>query len=349
MLGPDAAVSGPAKQVQNVAALWIGRVGDLIVSTPLLRSLRRAFPDARILLVTSEPCADTAGLIPFVDEVAVLRGFYRPMAAARLAAALLGRSWDLLVDLNPSFSKTSAALAALARARVRLSFKKGRLDRAFTRQVEAPGLAEHMLDRYRRLAAAFGGEFDERTELSLTSAHEKAAGWLLIEAGILPDKLNVLIHPGNFKKFDHRWPQEKFAALTDLLLKEQDVRLVYLAGPGEEARVRGILAGLSVAVPLIGPASIGVTAAVLRPFDLCVVNATGTMHLAAAVGTPTFGFYSGYADKVWRPRGPRHIGLVSRSWTSCRDITVEEAYAALRSEFARRLPAEGRSPPGLDE
>lgn len=67
----------------------------------------------------------------------------------------------------------------------------------------------------------------------------------------------------------------------------------------------------------------------MKRMDLCVLNVTGTTHLAAALGCPTFGFYSGYTDAVWRPRGPRHWGAVSSSWESCRGISVDEAYAAL--------------------
>lgn len=342
------AASGDPALARNIAALWIGRLGDLIVSTPALRSLRRTFPAARIVLVTGEACAGAARLIPFVDEVLIHPKLRHPFQALRLAHGLLGRRWDLLVDLNPSFSKTSALLAALARADVKLAFRKNRLDAVFTRGIDPPGESEHMLDRYRRLAAAFGGDFDERTELSLTRAHERAAGWMLIEAEVLPDKVNVLVHPGNFKKYDHRWPEEKFAALTDRLLKEQDVRLAYLAGPGEEEPVRGILSRVAAPVHMIAPGPIGVSAAVIRRFDLCVLNVTGTMHLAAALGTPTFGFYSGYTDKVWRPRGTDHAGVVSRDWGSCRDITVEEAFSSLRGVLDRLRPITDPAA-GLDE
>ncbi|MFA6317376.1 MAG: glycosyltransferase family 9 protein [Elusimicrobiota bacterium] len=333
-----AASSGLSAGVRDAVVLWVGRVGDLLVSTPVLRSLRRTFPGARVLLVVGESCGDAARLIPFVDEIALYPRLSRPLAAVGLAADLLGRRRDLLIDLNPSFSKTSAILALLARAREKLSFRKGRMDSAFTRQVPPAGEDEHMLDRYRRLAEAFGGVFEDRLEISLRPEHEDAAGRLLMKAGVRPDKRNVLIHPGNFKKYDHRWPEEKFAALTARLLKEPDVRPVFLAGPGEEARVRGIIAPFGEAVPIIVPGPIGVTAAVTKEFDLAVVNATGTLHLAAAVNTPTFGFYSGYAGKVWKPRGPGHGGLVSTTWTSCRDIAVDDAFAALRADLDQLKP-----------
>ncbi|MBI5211432.1 MAG: glycosyltransferase family 9 protein [Elusimicrobia bacterium] len=332
-----------ATRVRDVLSLWLGRVGDLIVATPALRAIRRRFPLARHTLVTSRLCAATAALIPFVDETVV----HRPRALASLAAVLLGRRHDLLVDLNPSASKTSAALSFLARSPIKLSFKKGRLDGVFTHQVAAPARDEHMLDRYARLAAALAAEYEDRLELRLPPAAEAEADAILARSGLapLPGKLTIVIHAGNFKKYDHRWPEEKFAALTGLLLKEPGVRLAYLAGPGEEAPTRAIVAPWSHApgsdapgcdaVPLLPSSSLGVVGALLRKVDLAILSVTGTMHLAAAVGTPTFGFYSGYADKVWRPRGPQHAGLVSREWTSCRDIAVDDAYAWLREVLAR--------------
>jgi ADP-heptose:LPS heptosyltransferase len=60
---------------------------------------------------------------------------------------------------------------------------------------------------------------------------------------------------------------------------------------------------------------------------------TGTTHLAAALGVPTFCFYAGYTNTVWHPPGPIHRGVSSKSWTSCRDISVEEAYSTLVSDL----------------
>ena len=318
--------------VRRVTALYLGRVGDLVVSTPMLRSLKLGFPRAALRLVTSSPCRDAAALIPFPDETLLAYRVRHPLKNLRLARSLR-EPCDLLVDLNPSFSRSAAALVALAAAPVKLSFEKQRLRRLYTHRVDAPGEREHMLDRFARLAEALGTPYEPRMELKTTEQDERNAERILnenLETGTGP---RVLIHPGNFKKYDNRWPEEKFGQLTERILKNTNAQAVFLAGPGEEIQVRKIISGIPQSIrpkaPLLPSAPLGVTAALIRRVDLCALNITGTTHVAAAVGTPTFGFYSGYTDAVWRPRDPRHSGCVSDQWESCRSITVEAAWDGL--------------------
>ncbi len=315
------------ERIKTVAAILLGRLGDLIMATPFLRSLRLRFPRAGIRLFTSGACREAAGLIPFVDEALAFQG----MASIQTAAALLANRCDLLVDLNPSFSRRSAALSVLARSSLKLSFLRGRFDWVFDLHADPPGEKEHMLERYARLAKALGAPYEPKTELRLKPEDEEKAEDLMERLDPKPKGLRVAIHPGNFKKFDNRWPEGKFAELTDRLLEDPGLSLFYLAGPGEEEPVRAIVARLKRPVPVLPPASLGVIGALMKRMDLCVLNITGTTHLAAALGVPTFGFYSGYTHAVWRPRGAIHAGVVSDSWESCRGIPVEEAWAALKA------------------
>lgn len=327
--------SSDSSQVKNVTALLVGRLGDLIVATPLLRALRARFPSARLRLVTSSLAAGAAEVIPFIDETLASERFVRPLANLRLAGKLLRGPCDVLIDLNPSFSRISAAMAATIRAPLKIAFEKGRLDRLYGRRAAKPAENEHMLDRYARLAALIPAPYEPRLELKIPEAAHRAASKILMS--LAPDfydgSLNVAIHPGNFKKFDNRWPEENFIALTNVLLVRPRLRLFYLAGPGELSPVKAIVARLKKPVPIVPPSSIAVAAAMISRMRLCVLNITGTTHLAAAVGTPTFGLYSGYTDAVWRPRGPQHAGSVSTSWESCRDIPLKAAHAALSSQI----------------
>ena len=94
--------------------------------------------------------------------------------------------------------------------------------------------------------------------------------------------------------------------------------------------INGLLRQLP-GVRLLPPASAPVTAAALARMDLLLANSTGTMHLAAAAGTPTFTLFSKYTSLVWSiPEGP-HRGVTSADWEDCRGIPVDEAYRGLLS------------------
>lgn len=320
----------------RITCLYIGRVGDLIVATPLLRALRKRHPKARIRLLIGWRMTQVPPLIPFIDESVVLGKPADLAAHLRLARSLLGRE-DLLVDLNSSFSKTSTMLTRLLRAPEKVAFDKKKGPNPFTRLVPAPEEREHMWDRYGRLAEALDAPYDPQPELRLPPEDVEEADRLLGSRGTEPG-FKVLIHPGNFDRFSFRWPEEKFIALTRKLFADRTLHLYYMGGPGEHPKVQAMMDGLEVPLPILPPARLGVTGAMIRRMDLFVCNITGTTHLAAALGVPTFGFYAGYTQAVWRPRGARHGGTVCPEWESCRETSVDEAYAAL-TEHIKRLRA----------
>ncbi|HVE11889.1 MAG TPA: glycosyltransferase family 9 protein, partial [Elusimicrobiota bacterium] len=172
---------------------------------------------------------------------------------------------------------------------------------------------------------------------------DRAEAARVLEALKLPRGARpVLVFAGNFKKFDNRWPEEKFAALLDALRARNDVAPILLSGPGEEAAVRAIAA--SRPVPVLGPYPIGLTAALIERAGLLVSSATGTAHLAVAVGATLVSVLGRYTRAIWMPKpgAPKHFCAVSESWTSCRDVPVEKVLAELdRALRADAAPARG--------
>ncbi|PIR19250.1 MAG: hypothetical protein COV48_03035 [Elusimicrobia bacterium CG11_big_fil_rev_8_21_14_0_20_64_6] len=323
--------------MERITALYIGRVGDVIVATSFLRALRRRYPKARIRLIVGWRSAQVLPLIPFIDEWAVLEKPARIGENIRFAWKLLREPCDLLVDLNSSFSKTSMMITRAARAPRRVAFDKGRGPKGvFTELVAAPAEREHMWDRYGRLAGALDAPYDQDPELRLPIGDLDEGDRLLAEAASAQGgSFRVVIHPGNFDRYSFRWPEEKFAELADRLLDDARVKLFFMGGPGEHDKVAAIVARLKRPVPILPPTRLGVSGAMLKRMNLFVCNITGTTHLAAALRIPTFGFYAGYTQAVWRPRGVRHGGTVCREWESCRETTVDEAHAALSAHITR--------------
>ncbi len=322
----------PLSNARRVVVLWIGRLGDLLVATPFLDGLRRAAPRAEILLVTGEAAEAGARLLDSVDDVRVVRRGKRLLANITLIPAIR-RQADLLVDLNPSRSKSSAALAVLASAKVKAAFKRGRRDVAFSLLAERAGDREHMLSRYQRMAAVLGFEPGPSMRLPVRGAQRAEAAKALsaLPAGRRP----VALFPGNFKKRENRWPEDRFAALAGRLAADAALAPYWLAGPGELDLVQATAAMTAAVLPVLGPYSIGVTAALLEASALYMGNCTGTSHMAVCVGTPSFTVLAGYTATVWAPPGTPgpgnpHWRAVSASWDSCRDVGVDDAWAALQ-------------------
>ncbi len=323
-------------EIERVTCACIGRIGDVIVATPFLRALRARFPRARIRLIAGRRAAQVLPLIPFVDEVAALGGPAQVGAHLRLALSLLREPCDLFVDLNSSFSKTSTLIARASRARVSLAFEKGKGPRVFNRTVPAPGEREPMSSRYARLAEAIGAPRGPDLELRVPPADEARAEKLigpLLAAGT--GTFRVLVHPGNIARPPAFWPADRLGKLCRRLQGEAALSLFFLAGPGEFETVRDIARTLPHPAPILPAAALPVVAGMIKRMHLLVGSLTSTTHLAAALGVPTFAFYEGYTQAVWRPVGARHGGTVSAQWSGVGSTTVDEAHAALKEHLAR--------------
>ncbi|MBI4052135.1 MAG: glycosyltransferase family 9 protein [Elusimicrobia bacterium] len=305
---------------KRILLIWIGRLGDFIVSTPLIAFLRKTFPNSQINLLVRSGVYELAKLDPHIDQCFPLT----PVTPLRL----LSQRTDVAIDLNPSYSRTSGILSLLTRASRRISFAKKLGDVFYTRQVPF-NETDHMLERYQKLAQSLGGSLEPLPKVYPQTVHRQEALKILKGLDLNSNKKMIGIHPGNFKKFDHRWPEDKFVQLTRNLLQIPKLQLLYLTGPGEERRVYEILKEIPAKIPQIPALPLPVLAAFLQNLSLLIANVTGTLHLAAAVGTPTLSFHSQYTYQVWKPLQQEHATLVSKSWGSCRDIAVEEAWKKL--------------------
>jgi ADP-heptose:LPS heptosyltransferase len=225
-------------------------------------------------------------------------------------------------------------------AKRRVSFEKFRAEKFYTETAPRPDDKAHFSDRYRLLAGHFGFDCGNQMRLApapqaRTKADEKAR-----EFDITTTSFNVCVHPGNFRKREHRWPEDNFIALTKLLLAEPDVRVFYFSGPGEDAHVIKMLKSLPAGrITLIKAMNPAVWAALMTRFDIMIVNATATMHIAAAMDVPFLGFHSGYSWRCWRPLTGLCDNINSGDWDSCRIIPVEMAhqkYAALKTQILAR-------------
>ncbi len=321
-----------------ITCVLLGRLGDTVVATAFLNALRARYPDRPLRLILSASCRGVAPLLALDDvEIAYVDRWHK--GGGLKAAAALRRPSAAVVDLNPAPSKSAAALILLSKTSIKVGFRKKRLNAVFSDQLDEPREDEPMLDRYARLAAFFDAAAQYRPMPELRAPEPRPS--LRTDGRTL-----VGVHAGNFKKFNNRWPEEKFVALLDILQQDPSLRVLMLCGPGERPQVEAIAQACRRPPEVLPPASIERTAAVLKQLDLFVCNITGTTHLAHAVGARTFGLYAGYTDAVWRPRDPRCGGIVSKEWTSCRSIAVEDAALALAAAGVALRREPGSRPKG---
>lgn len=164
------------------------------------------------------------------------------------------------------------------------------------------------------------GEMD----LKLTSSErEMAYAWLMKHCGNdLHSRLLVGIGPGS-KKSSKVWPVEYYVELGKKLIRELNLFPVVFGGKEGTPLANYLIAQWGEGVCAAGQLAVRHAAATLSYCRIFIGNDSGTMHLAAAVGTTCIvAFSAQYHPGVWYPYGNGHVVL--REDVPCEGCMLDE-------------------------
>ncbi len=180
---------------------------------------------------------------------------------------------------------------------------------------------------------------------------ERARRWLEdVVPAVERQRPRVVVHPG-MGGSSRNWSASQYRSLVRELSRRRDVTVIVTGAPNETALAREVASGASPAAPVhIGWAGPLAHAALLAEAAVVVSGSTGTMHLAAAVGSATVSVFAPI-----RASSPVRWGALSRSarfalppvpdcercigtrcpWWDCMDrIGVERVESLVRAALA---------------
>ncbi|MGB7258130.1 MAG: glycosyltransferase family 9 protein [Pseudolabrys sp.] len=286
----------------RILVIALRRIGDVLLTTPLIRSLRRARPDAAIDALVF---ADTAGILegnPDLDAVVTMPE--RPNAAQSLAlAARLWRRYALAVTTQCG---DRPAFFAYVAGRVRVGpvedTVNGRFKRAlYTRSVPYKA-GVHRVEEILQLADALG----------ITRVPELVAP--AGEALDVPGGDYAVIHAApmfRYKQWTEKGWRELAAALT-----ARGLKVVATGGPADARYLDRVWNGAAVE-RRDGKLSWPQLAALLGKARVFVGPDTSVTHLAAATGCPTVALYGPTDPRLW---GPWPRGGLQPMWQAAGDV-----------------------------
>jgi len=334
---------------RNLLVIDFGQLGDVVLSLPALRAIRKKFPRARITVAVGKPGAEVIALSGYADETFVvdrvaLRDGFKPVSVFRvfkIVQEVRRKKFDFVIDLH-SLSETNL-LGFLSGAPKRLySRRPGRsLDYLANFQprppIETDHRARHLIDRYLDVLIPLEIADAERLPMLKTKPSDDAAiSRKLRKAKADAGAPLVGLFPGAGHP-SRRWPLEQFASLADFLVRNDQVKVVVFLGPEESALAKDVRQRFPRSVVILDQLTIPQLAAAQARLAAFVSNDTGPMHIASAVGTPVVLLLDKRAPESYLPQGDRHRVIYSSVIT---DIAVEEVYEATRSVLASERTAD---------
>ena len=309
----------------NILVLKPCCLGDVLMTTPLVASLRAAYPDARIDYAVGDAARLAVVTNPDIDEVLPLfepsgSPEIRFLRAVRAAWRLRWRRYDLA--FVPDRSPLTHMITYLAGIPRRFGLSAGR-GGVFLTDTVADAPERHEVDLYLALAERAGLQKKHmRKELKYVPAQvalEHAIQLLRTQAfDELP--FRVALCPGGGPEedgtsFHRRWPGERYALLANEMIERYGGGVVLLGDESE--RELNFLVRNDINHPVLdltGRLDVDGMGAVMQLCDAVIANDTGPMHLAVAVGTPTVGIFGPSAARNTGPYGKRHRSVQSHIW-----------------------------------
>ncbi len=337
--------------IQNILISRLRFMGDIILTTPLIRAIGEAFPNAKLCYLAETPYPVLLENNPFLHEIIPfdfkkiqqLDRWPQIKAHRQFLIKLRKRHFDLAIDL---FGNPRSALQTWftgARYRIGGNFRgRGRL---YNIRVDYSGMKLNAIQFHLQVLKPLGIPIPEkpRTEIYTTPAEDQNARQLLNTAGIDLDQPIIGIHPGATWPAK-MWLLERFIQLIQKIQQWGKAQIVLTHGPGEEERLKSILTALNL--PVFAPPVLPLRelAAVLKQFSVYVSNDCGPLHLAVAVKTKTLGIFGPGEPDIWFPYyiedGHHYIHKKMNCWPCHRDfcdqldcmkaITVDEVFGKIQ-------------------
>jgi ADP-heptose:LPS heptosyltransferase len=269
-------------RARKICIVQLGRIGDLLLITPLFSALKAANPGNELHLIAGRNNYMAAAGNRCIDRVHVYTK--RPWSTLRLIAMLLTTTFDVWLDPKEHQSTESSLLAFLARASMKIGFRG---ERAFTHPAceQKPG-GEHYAARSLRNLAYLGIENAPLRPSVPPTSSQDAAFEAFRKASGIGRYCAVNISASGPVRY---WKDEKWVELLKWLPRECGPA-VLLRQPRDRKRVHAIARGVPQSCVFETPSILG-TLPVVRNASLVLTVDTCIVHVAAAFNIPVVALY----------------------------------------------------------
>jgi heptosyltransferase-2 len=333
--------------ISKTLVIRFSSVGDILLSTLLVRVLRRRFPQAQIDYLVKARHAELLRGNPHLSRVLTLPDGASFREMRRLRAQVRAERYDLIFDIHDSLRSrfVCAGHPAVRRYRKR-RFARWLLIHAHRDVYRWFGGAPGVAERYLEPAAEYG-IVDDGGGLEVFPGPEDVAAAADAVQGLPPGTL-VGVCP-TARHQTKMWPPESFARAACLLARIPGIAaVVLLGGPDDRERCAGVaqsIRAIDAAIPVrdaSGGLSLLASAALLDRCAVVLTNDSGLMHLASARHRPVVAVFGPTVRQLgFFPTGTR-AEVVEHPDLACRPCSALGSERCPQSHFRCMLdiPAE---------
>ena len=294
------------EQIDRILIIRLAPLGETVLTTPVIRSLRQHFRDAYIAYMVAPTREDLVSANPHLDEVLTYQA-----SVPKLIYQMARRRFQMAIILQPTFRLVLHTF--LARIPFRVGFETNTGGKKLLSLAVPNDTSQHETQRYLAVVRALGVEvIEDEPEVFVDTAGVAWVNKFLENRNLDDSKPIIGLNPGAATVY-RRWHASNFAILGDLLHEVYDAHIVITTGPREGELADQVAAEMSHSPIIVSQATPMQLAALLQWCNLYISNDTGPMHLSTAVRTPTIALFGASNLIQWAPPWDRHAVVARKA------------------------------------
>ena len=320
---------------KNILVVQIGKLGDMVLTSPLFYELKRLFPESKLKVLASAANQEFVSQLKAVDEVIVYQK--NVLKDLFLANKLKKNNFDLWIDVKDGYSRTSASLLKLAKPNLSLGYNTQ--EKIFDVDLKDYTKGKHAVDLSLAPVCYFGSE-PVYTSPVLTDFLKETADspidlLINISAGSPSRYLNENKWLHFLSQIMHKYPSYKIH-LVGIQRDEKLLLRIY-----NNFKTEHITAKYNYTLPELVNS--------LNRANIIVSADTSIVHLASGLNKPIIALYPkvDWNFERFKPLSDNYVAIISKSDKGIEDIESSEilekyeelADTAIRSKSLSKVSA----------
>jgi heptosyltransferase-1 len=309
--------------VSSILLIRLDHLGDVILTTPAIRYLKKRYPHARLTMVVKEKSVEAIKNNPHLDNIVALKVSFTGLKRGyetfrwvtelcRVVRKLRKERFDIAIDFKGDIRSILLAYLSGASRRISYAIRGG----GFLLSDIVPYEANiHEIDKNMKLLTPLGiASYGSTMELRFTDEDLATVERILLRQKVDLSRWTVAIHYGGASHFK-RWDTERFVSLAETITVGNATNVLVFGGY-HDGKDSSFEAKPEKGIYVMPDMTICQMAAAFKRCNLLVCNDSGPMHVGLAVGTPTVAIFGPTFPNLF---GPRDSGKnrVVRSQSPC--------------------------------
>jgi len=298
------------KEAQKILVIRFSAIGDIILTTPVIRALKKQYPNAEIHYLTKKRHVDLVKYNPYLNRVITFDPEHTSLYS--LIVQLRQQQYDWVIDLHKNLRSTM--IRTFLSAKRTTTYTKGYWRRFLLIQFKYQSAKpySHVIDKYFSRIKKYGVNNDQQgTEVFYPRELKEGIKKLFSLSG----NEIVAICPGA-SYFTKRWTKDGFEEVGRALIKEGK-KVVCLGAESEKELCEGIAHAIG-ARSLAGKLNLLEAAYVLQSSSLAITNDSGLLHLAESQNTPVVAIFGSTVEELGFFSSLKESVIVQNKEINCR-------------------------------